>query len=71
VPAACDDSGMSSLYLSPHMGPLESAAFPQVACVAAEAFDDEPFSLNVTVEEAAAASATEAAADCDQWACAS
>ena len=67
--------GMSSLYLSSPVGPLQSPAFPQVRCVAAEAFDDEPFSMNVTVDEAAVPAAhtiaTEAAVDCDHWAWAS
>jgi hypothetical protein len=62
---------MSSLYLIPPVDPLETALIRPADVAAAEAFDDEPFSMNVTVDDAAAASASEAAVDCDQWAWAS
>jgi hypothetical protein len=62
---------MSSLYLIPNVGLLETPVVLPTDFVAAEAFDDEPFSMNVTVEEAAAASASEAVVDGDQWAWAS
>ena len=63
--------GMSSLYLIRDVGPLEAVVPHRAEFFAAEAFDDEPFSMNVTVEEAAAATASEAVVDCGRWARAS
>jgi hypothetical protein len=63
--------GMSSLYLIPKVGPLEIPVVRPAGLSAAEAFDDEPFSMNLTVDEAAAASTSEAAVDGDRWAWAS
>jgi hypothetical protein len=62
---------MSSLYLIPNVGPRETLVVAPADFLAAEAFDDEPFSMNVTVDEAAAASASTAAGDCERWARAS
>jgi hypothetical protein len=61
---------MSSLYLIRDVGPPEAVVLHPADFFAAEAFDDEAFSMNVTVEEAAAASASEAVVG-DQWARAS
>ena len=41
---------------------------PPADVCAAEAFDDETFAMNVTVDEAAAASSCEIVVDCDWWA---
>ena len=67
-PHPAHNACMSSPLLLSNVEPPGTLPLPPADVCAAEAFDDETFSMNVTVDEAAAASSSEVVVDCDWWA---